>query len=108
MVGETVYVETRAAGTPDRFNAPTYTYSETQVDNVLVSPGTSQDVTDSNRPEGVEVNYTLYFPKAYTGSLEGLRVKVRGNYYHVIGCPDRYSPCPTNWNMTVMVGRVNG
>lgn len=108
MVGETVYVETRTAGTPDRFNATTYTYSETQVDNVLVSPGTSQDVSDPNRPEGVVVHYTLYFPKTYTGNLEGLRVKVRGQLYDVIGHPDRYYPCPTSWDMTVMVGRVNG
>ena len=110
LTGETVVVAKRTETGRDEFNNPTFSDEETAVDNVLVAPGEAADVIESVRPEGVEVNYTLYFPKTFTGDLECEKVKVRGEWLDVIGHPDRYADevCPTDWNMVVMAGAVHG
>jgi hypothetical protein len=111
MVGETVIVETRTdTGARDGMNAVIWNTDEVPVSDVLVEPGDGADRIESNRPDGVEVLYTLRWPKADAHALEHLRIKVRGEWLKVIGMPDRYAEpnCPTRWNMTVKVGRVDG
>lgn len=110
MNGETIVISKRTETGRDAFNNPVFTEEETPVDNVLVAPGAAADVIDAVRLEGVEVNYTLYFPKTFTGDLECEKVKVRGEWLDVIGHPDRYADevCPTEWNMVVMVGTTHG
>jgi hypothetical protein len=110
MVGETVFIETKVETGRDAFNAPIYEYQDVPVENVLTAPGPRSDITDSNRPDGHLVRYTLHFPKTFTANLEGLRVRVRGNYYRVIGKPDHYQAenTPTQWWMPVEVGEVDG
>ena len=78
------------------------------VGNVLVAPGAQADATEDSRPDGVVVAYTLYFPKTYVSSLDGCDVLVRGHRCHVVGHPDRYRPCPTQWNMKCEVSYVEG
>lgn len=108
MKGERVVVRTRILSGYDEFHDPVYTYADEDVDNVLVAPGARHDVIESTRPDGAEVNYTLYFPKTFVGDLEGSKVVVRGEALDVIGHPDRFDPCPTGWNMVVEVGAVHG
>lgn len=81
---------------------------ETAVGNVLVKPGTAAVPGGDNRPDGVTVAYTLYFPDTYTGELDGCDVVVRGRKCRVVGHPDRYDPHPTAWNMECEVQRVEG
>ena len=108
--GETVTVECRYPSGTDEFNQTVYSTTELEVAGVLIAPTTGGDVTEGNRPEGAQVRYTLHFPKTYIGKLDGLRVKVRGEWLHVIGSPRRYAAenVPGKWDMPVEVGVVNG
>lgn len=110
MTGEVVQVKTFEKTGQDPFGAPILTERVEAVGNVLVQPGASADVVESNRPSGVNVRYTLQFPKTFTGDLEGAKVNVRGIWLDVVGRPDRFADnlCPTDWNMTVEAGTVDG
>lgn len=82
------------------------------VDDVLVSPGATSDL-EASRPEGVQVAYTLHFPKSYTGNLEGCTVTLPEPWagdYRVIGDPRAYidDNTPTRWHMPVEVERAHG
>lgn len=110
MKGETVKVKTFDATGTDPFGAPIVTEKVAIIENVLVQPGACADVVESNRPSGVSIKYTLYFPKTFDGDLEGAQVEVRGNWYDVVGRPDHFAAevTPTDWWMVVEVGGVNG
>lgn len=112
MRGEAVEVKTFKAAGSDPFGAPTSTGSVELVDNVLVAPGACSDVFESNRPSGVRVAYTLYFPKTFAGDLEGAQVRVRGRdpWLDVIGHPDHHTAenVPGDWWIAAEVGTVNG
>lgn len=75
----------------------------------VVCPGSTSDL-GAERPNGVQVVYTLHFPKAYAGSLRGCSVEVRGTRYDVVGDPQRTSEAatPGPWNMAVEVARADG
>lgn len=110
IVGETVKVSINKETGKDAFNAPIYEAEWISVDDVLVVPGSTKDVVDSNRQRGTRVVYTLHFPKTFTDSLKGSLVEVRGEQFHVIGDPKPYQMwnCPTKWNMPVEVENVEG
>ena len=91
------------------------------LDDVLIVPGDTSDLTGSLRSEGDRTVYTLHFPKGFPGavkgipqeflkSLKGARVRVRGEVFRVIGDPKPYrnNNTPTRWNMPVKVEAVNG
>ena len=107
--GEPVTV-IREQVTYDDLGEPTYGEPEReQISNVLVQPGSTADL-DATRPNGVEVSFTLHFPKTYTKPLKGCRIEVRGNAYEVIGDPQSYTEAntPGGWNLPVEVKRVDG
>lgn len=110
MRGETVIVDIKSPSGRDAFNALTYEPQQIEVSNVLCAPASSDDVLDSNRPDGAEVRYTLYFPKTFEQQLENTRVNVRGEWLNVIGSPNHFdaSVCPTDWWMVAKVGIVHG
>ena len=90
MRGVAVQLKTPIDGKKDALGNAKRTYAEAvTVDDVLVHAGTAADSKESNRPEGVVVSYTLYWPKASGGSLRGCLVKVPGDseWYSVIGDP---------------------
>lgn len=93
----------------DDLGEPTYGEPEREVVDALVQPGSTADL-DATRPNGVEVVFTLHFPKTYTKSLQQCHVKVRGNTYEVIGDPQSYTKAntPGAWNKPVEVKRVDG
>ena len=96
----------------DRFGNAVKTKSTYTVDNVLIVPGATNDL-EASRPEGVDVAYTLHFPKTFTGSLEGCEVilpKPWEGTYRVIGNPGQYMDinCPTPWHMPVEVEEAHG
>lgn len=91
------------------------------LDDVLIVPGDTSDLTGSLRSEGDRTVYTLHFPKSFPEavkgipqeflkSLKGVRVRVRGEVFRVIGDPKPYMDVntPTRWNMPVRVEAVNG
>ena len=108
----TVYSPVGTTGT-DRFGEPIYgTPSATEVGNVLVSPGATENL-EASRPDGVKVAYTLHFPKSFTASLRGCSVALPAPWagtYRVIGDPKPYidANTPTKWHMPVEVEAVYG
>lgn len=109
--GETVLVRREVEVGVDPFNSPITEWVEEEVRDVLVAPGARSDVVDSTRPDGVEVQWTLHFPKSFVGSLRGAEVSVRGQApCPVIGDPQPYTieNTPTRWNRPVEVSRVDG
>jgi len=92
-------------------NVPEYAEVPTPVENVLVDPSPGADVVDSVRPDGTRAEFTLHFPKTYSGSLRGAHVVVRGGEpLAVEGDPQPYTNenTPGPWNRPVNVFRVEG
>lgn len=110
MKGETVKVKTFTETGTDPFGGPTVSEKVVEVENVLFSPGATDDVFASNRPDGVRVLFTLHFPKTFSGSLKGAQVYVCGDWYDVIGDPKPYMEknTPGDWWMAVEAGVVSG
>lgn len=108
MRGELILIKTPVEIGRDEHNNPVYSMETESLDNVLVAPQEAEVLGGSTRPEGMYVKYTLYFPKVYTGDLEKALVCVRGQWLEVIGDPDIWDPCPTDWNRVVYVGGTHG
>lgn len=110
MMGETVYVEDRAQTGANDYREPVFETAERAVDGVLIAVGATGNLADSNRPEGVSVAYTLYFPKTFDEGLRGRRVRVYGEWFDVVGDPKpwRNSMTPTDWWMVAEVSATDG
>lgn len=110
--GVTVTVNRPYESGTDRFNNVVYGMTGGDVDNVLVSPG-STNLLDASRPEGVSVAYTLHFPKTFTETLEGCSVTLPEPWagtYRVIGDPRPYidDNTPNQWDRPVEVEGAHG
>ena len=79
------------------------------VDGVVVCPGATSDL-DATRPNGVSVDFSIFFPKSYEGDLRGCLVEVRGVPCKVVGWPQRYADehAPGDLNMVAEVVTVDG
>ena len=111
MRGETVTVIRRVQTGINEGNNPVYETKEEPVENVLVGQPNGENADDSNRPDGIQIDATLYFPRTYAGGpLRGQTVIVRGSKYRVVGDPFPIDGgmTPTDWNMTVPVTRSDG
>ena len=110
--GVQVTVNRPSAETRDEYNNAVFAYTPETVDNVLVAPGAT-DLLAASRPEGVQVAYTLHFPKTYTETLEGCTVTLPAPWsgtYRVLGDPKPYigANTPTDWNRPVEVKAAHG
>lgn len=111
ITGESVVVERPEKVGTNAHNKPVYEWVSQTVENVLVAPGPRNDIPDTARPEGVVVAWNLHFPKGFSASLAGTRVRVRGGApCMVIGDPQPYTEAntPTDWWMPVEVSRADG
>lgn len=111
MHGEPITIQWREQTDADPFGNPTYTNSEENVDNVLVAQGSQSNSTDSTRPDGVQVAFTLYFPRSWAfKSLKNATVLIDGNPYKVLGNPRPYDGglTPTAWNLKVECSESEG
>lgn len=105
---ETVYV-IKAETAYDDLGEPTEDGAAETAVNAIVAPGATEQL-DASRPNGVSVAYTLHFPKTWTESLRGLKVRVRGEVYGVVGDPQPYTAAnaPMAYNLPVEVTRADG
>lgn len=112
MSGETVTLITRVQNGVDEGNDPIWQDSRPEpVSGVLIAPGEQGNASQSTRPDGIEVAYTLYFPRAWTyRSLRGATIRIDGQPYAVIGDPRPYRPgmSPTRWCLVVQVRAQRG
>jgi hypothetical protein len=111
LQGEQVVVERVVSPGVDAFGDPLPgQWVPEMVYDVLVAPGGRTDL-DASRPEGVEVKWTLHFPKGYPATLRGARVVVRGQEpAFVVGDPQHYTEgnTPGAWSMPVELTAVRG
>jgi hypothetical protein len=91
----------------DPFDNPIYEDVEIEVENVLVSPTSSDDVVNTMDLTGRKAVYTLAIPKGDTNDWENKEVRFFGERWRVIGMPLQGIDelIPLDWNKKVMVER---
>lgn len=118
MIGERIAVLSRRRAGEDGMGEPVWEWGAHWVDGALVRPLDGEGVPDPLRPDGVRALYRVALPKGYDGPpLRGCRVALveRGmdagdaeGALRVSGSPDFVRPCPTRWDVSFEVGRVDG
>lgn len=111
MRGERVTILHTVADGVDELGAPVRSWEvEAVVDDVLIAPATTSDLTGAIRPDGARIDLTAHMPRTYRGDLRGRRLQVRGLLYEVEGHPQSYIPAntPTRWDRPVNLTLVEG
>lgn len=101
----------RAQNGVDSYNNPVYIDCDPETVSVLACPQAFDEYESElriSRPEGVRTSMTFYFGKAVKGSLKGAVIRFGGKDYRVIGDPQPYPICPTDWNRIVQAEVVDG
>ena len=91
----------------DPFDAPIYTETPIEVDNVLVSPSTTQETLDAVNLYGKKAVYTLAIPKGDTHEWENRKVEFFGQSWRAFSIVTEGidANIPLSWNKKVMVER---
>lgn len=105
--GVTVTLINKIEAGKDPFGEPVYEDIETEVDNVLISPTTSDDVVNQLTLTGKKAVYTLAIPKGDTNDWEGQEVRFFGERWRAFGIPLQGIEhlIPLDWNKKVTVER---
>lgn len=107
LKGITVTLINKVQTGTDPFDNPIYEDVEIEVDNVLVSPTSTDDVVNTMDLTGRKAVYTLAIPKGDTNDWENKEVRFFGERWRVIGMPLQGIDelIPLDWNKKVMVER---
>ena len=91
----------------DPFGSPVVKDVEILVDNVLVAPATTEDVTNQMSLTGKKISYTIGIPKGDTNDWEEKEVRFFGKRWRTVGIPLEgiEELIPLEWNKKVMVER---
>lgn len=106
MKGITVTLYDRAQTGTDALNAPIYSETPVNVDNVLVAPSSTVEVLDQNNLDGRRGDYILAIPKCDTHDWSaGKKVSFFGRDWRIIKMPEEgiESLIPLSWNKKVQV-----
>lgn len=78
-----------------------------EVENVLVAPATTEDITNQLSLTGKKVEYVLAIPKGDKHDWENKEVRLFGKKWRTVGLPLEgiEGLIPLNWNKKVMVER---
>ena len=89
----------------DDFGHPIYREAEIQVENVLVAPSSTDDVTTQVNLTGKKAEYTLGIPKGDQHDWKKKTVIFFGRKWRTIGIPLEgiEAMIPLDWNKKVMV-----
>jgi len=93
----------------DPFNNPIYDNVEIEVDNVLVSPTSTEDIVNAHDLTGKKAVYTLAIPKDDTNDWENAEVYFFGQRWRTFGFVTQGIDhlIPLDWNKKVMVERYD-
>lgn len=91
----------------DPFNNPTYEEQGIEVDNVLISPTSTDDIINQQSLTGKVAVYTLAIPKGDTHEWEDKEVLFFGQRWRTFGFVTEgiEDMIPLDWNKKVMVER---
>ena len=91
----------------DPFGSPVVKDVEITIDNVIVAPATTEDVTSQMSVTGKRISYTLGIPKGDAHDWENKEVRFFGKRWKTVGIPLEgiESMIPLEWNKKVMVER---
>lgn len=91
----------------DPFGSPVVKDVEITIDNVIVAPATTDDVTSQMSLTGKKISYTLGIPKGDMHDWENKEVRFFGKRWRTVGIPLEgiESMMPLEWNKKVMVER---
>lgn len=105
--GITVTLITKEKVGEDDFNAPIYKDVKKEVDNVLVTPTSSDDVINQLNLTGKKAIYTLAIPKDDTNDWEDAEVSFFDQKWRTFGFVTQGIDhlIPLDWNKKVMVER---
>lgn len=94
----------------DPFNEPIYDTVSVDVQNVLVSPMSDEEILETLNLTGRKASYQLAVPKDDTNEWEGQKVGFFGETWRVIGKPTKGidNLIPLGWNLKVKVESVIG
>lgn len=103
--GITVKLYIQEEGERDEFNHPTVVENIVDVENVLVSPTSTDDVLDTTSLDGHKIVYTLAIPKGDENTWENANVEFYGRKWRVVGTPlvGIEDNIPLEWNKKVTV-----
>lgn len=107
LKGITVTLHEKTQTGLDPFNVPVYTSIATDVDNVLVTPATAEDVISELNLSGKHLVYQLCIPKGDSHNWEDSKVTFMGQDFHTFGPVEEWieSMVPLCWNRKVKVER---
>ena len=91
----------------DPFGSPVVKDVEITIDNVIVAPATTEDVTSQMSVTGKRISYTLGIPKGDAHNWENKEVRFFGKRWKTVGIPLEgiEDLIPLEWNRKVMVER---
>ncbi len=105
LKGVTVTLLIKEEGEKDEFNHPTVIENAVEVENVLVSPVSSDDVLNTTSLDGRKIFYTLAIPKGDENTWKNANVEFYGRKWRVVGIPlmGIEENIPLEWNKKVTV-----
>ena len=105
--GITVILVDKISDGVDPFGTPIYRDAEIPLDNVLVSPSTSDDMVNQLNLTGKKAVYTLAIPKGDENDWEDKEVRFFGQTWRTFGFVTQGIEhlIPLDWNKKVMVER---
>ena len=107
LKGITVILINKTQTGTDPFGTPIYSDIETEVENVLVAPTSSDDVVNQLSLTGRKAVYTLAIPKGDENVWENAEVRFFDERWRVFGIPTQgiEAMIPLAWNKKVTVER---
>ena len=105
--GITVILVDKISDGVDPFGTPIYRDAEIPVDNVLVTPSTTDDMVNQLNLTGKKAVYTLAIPKDDEHDWEDKEVRFFGQTWRTFGFVTQgiENLIPLDWNKKVMVER---
>lgn len=105
--GITVTLVSHTQTGTDPFGAPVLEEVEIPVENVLVSPTSTDDIINQQNLYGKKAVYTLAIPKGDVNEWENQEVRFFGKKWRVFGAETQGIDelIPLDWNKKVMVER---
>ena len=103
--GITITLIDKVQSGKDPFGNPIYSEVEKSIDNVLITPTATDDITNNLELEGKKAVYTLAIPKGDTNVWENKEVRFFGQRWRVFGKVIQGIDhlIPLDWNKKVMV-----